>query len=123
MATIRGAKALGIDHMLGSLEKGKKADMVLINKRSYPFVPKGDIYNQLVMCEFGRNIEKVIVDGQVVVDRGKNQFINENKIFDRVERYMDGIRKAFDKKIDDTGQLQPILEKMYYDLESHEPEG
>jgi 5-methylthioadenosine/S-adenosylhomocysteine deaminase len=122
MATIRGAKALGIDHMLGSLEKGKKADMVLINKRSYPFVPKGDIYNQLVMCEFGRNIEKVIVDGQVVVDREKNQFINENKIFDRVERYVDDIREAFDKKIDDAGQLQPILEKMYYDLESPEPE-
>ena len=116
MATTNAAKALSIDHMVGSLEKGKRADMVMINRRSYPFIPKGDIYNQLVMCEFGRNIEKVLVDGKVVLDKGQNQLINENDILDRVEGYAKDIKEAFDKKINDTKLLQPVLEKMYYDL-------
>ena len=123
MATTNAAKALSIDHMVGSLEKGKKADMVMINKRSYPFIPKGDIYNQLVMCEFGRNIEKVLVDGKVVLDKGQNQLINENDILDRVEGYAKDIKEAFDKKINDTKLLQPVLEKMYYDLESDKRAG
>ncbi len=116
MATINGAEALGIANMVGSLEVGKKADMVMFNRRSYPFVPKGDIYSQLVLCELGRNIEKVMVEGEFVMENGIHRCLDENAIIDRVEASWDRMRAEVDRKTENARRLQPLLEKMYYDV-------
>lgn len=71
MATINGARAVGLDHLIGSLEPGKRADLILLDLRSQsPTVAVHDILSQLVYCARPSNVEMVMVDGRVVLEHG-----------------------------------------------------
>ena len=69
-ATMGGARSLRIAHEIGSIEPGKKADLLLLNLRSLAFTPLNDVLNQIVYCDSGASIEYVIVAGRVVVQHG-----------------------------------------------------
>jgi 5-methylthioadenosine/S-adenosylhomocysteine deaminase len=70
MATLGGARALGLDHDIGSIEAGKKADLVLLDARAPALVPLNDPVAQLVYGESGSAVTTVLVGGEVVVERG-----------------------------------------------------
>ncbi|MEX1376112.1 MAG: amidohydrolase [Eubacteriales bacterium] len=76
MATINGAKALGIDNILGSLEKGKKADMIMFNHSSPFFLPKSELCNNIVYSASRNELEMTMVDGKTLMERG--QLLNNN---------------------------------------------
>lgn len=116
MATINAANALNLGHLIGSLEKRKKADMVLLNRKSYPYIPNGDIYNQIVLCETGKNIAKVIIDGKLVIENDKNKYIDEEMIYNKIEEFCSRNKDKFTKEIQEVEILKPILKKMYYDV-------
>jgi 5-methylthioadenosine/S-adenosylhomocysteine deaminase len=67
MATIDGAKAVGSADSIGSLEPGKKADLMLVSLESVHLRPLNDIVNTLVYCATGADVDTVMVDGKVVV--------------------------------------------------------
>ncbi|MGH9056426.1 MAG: amidohydrolase family protein [Acidimicrobiales bacterium] len=67
MATIRGAKALGLGDDIGSLEVGKKADFVVINMSSPHLTPAPDPVSAIVCCATGQDVHTVVIDGKVVV--------------------------------------------------------
>ena len=67
MATILGARALGLGERVGSLEAGKQADLVLIDARVPELTPLYDPYAHLVYAVKGANVRTVIVGGRVVV--------------------------------------------------------
>jgi len=71
MATIGGARALGLDREIGSLEEGKRADLVMLDARSPEFLPLNDPVWQLVYGESGAAVNRVIVDGAVVFEHGR----------------------------------------------------
>lgn len=76
MATIEGAKVLGLDAETGSLEVGKKADVILVDMRNLHTTPllHGDNFNavaHLVFSSSASDVKKVYVDGSLVVDNGK----------------------------------------------------
>jgi 5-methylthioadenosine/S-adenosylhomocysteine deaminase len=62
MATREGAKALGLDHDIGSIEPGKKADLILIDAHGV------DPYSAVVYASRGTDVRTTIVDGQVLID-------------------------------------------------------
>ena len=68
MATLGAAKALGLDHQLGSLTLDKKADVVLFDFRGAHLTPALNPLGTLVHAAQGRDINMVIVDGRVVVE-------------------------------------------------------
>lgn len=70
MATLGGAKVLGIDKEVGSIEVGKKADLTLIETKSVNMQPIYDYYSAVVYSSNPGNVDTVVVDGVVVV-RGK----------------------------------------------------
>jgi len=70
MATIRGAEAIGMDAAIGSLEVGKKADIVVHDGTAPEWTPRGDIAMQLIWSAHGRTVRDVLVDGEVVVRDG-----------------------------------------------------
>ena len=82
MATINGAKALLWDEEIGSLEAGKKADIVIVDFRQPHLVPSYDVLAELVRLASGKDVETVIVDGQVVVENGVVTKVDENQIVD-----------------------------------------
>ena len=71
MATIEGARALGLDHEIGSLEPGKKADLFLFNPAlDMKAIPMHNPISTLVYSSGNKNVETVLVDGNVVLDQG-----------------------------------------------------
>ncbi|VVC04260.1 5'-deoxyadenosine deaminase [Candidatus Bilamarchaeum dharawalense] len=73
LATIGGAKAIGLEKEVGSLEKGKKADLVLLDGKK--IVPKNDIVAQIVFCGDSSWVTEVICDGRILM---KNRVVKQN---------------------------------------------
>jgi len=69
MATINGAKALGLDNKTGSIKVGKLADLVLINPNTFNMLPIYDYYSAIVYSMQKNNIEKVIVNGELIYNK------------------------------------------------------
>ncbi len=71
MATIGGARAIGLDKSIGSLNAGKKADIVIIDTDKPHLVPMHNPFSTLVYSVKGSDVRDVIVDGKIIVLNGK----------------------------------------------------
>ncbi|KKK21380.1 hypothetical protein P175DRAFT_0524613 [Aspergillus ochraceoroseus IBT 24754] len=80
MATINGAKALGLDDRIGSLEVGKKADFVAIDMRGIHSQPWFNPVSAVIYTATGRDVDVVVVDGKVLVAGGKLLTMDEEEI-------------------------------------------
>ena len=78
--TLGGARTALLDKETGSLEAGKKADLLILDLNSISFTPLNDLRNHLVYCENGSSIETVMVDGRVVVERGRLTQVDEKAL-------------------------------------------
>jgi 5-methylthioadenosine/S-adenosylhomocysteine deaminase len=86
MATINGAKALHIDHLVGSLEVGKFADLVVLDAFSPSLTPVFDPHVAIVAAAGRGDVCHVVVHGQVVVRDRKALNINASAVVDRVNK-------------------------------------
>lgn len=80
MATINGARALGLEHEIGSLEVGKKADLVVIDFNRLHTTPSMNPVSTLVYAATGGEVDMVVVDGKIVVEQGQLLTMDENEI-------------------------------------------
>jgi 5-methylthioadenosine/S-adenosylhomocysteine deaminase len=88
-ATINGARSAFVHQETGSLEPGKKADLLILNTtKTLNFTPLNDVRNHLVYCENGTSIEKVIVNGEIVVDDGRSTKVDEEALMEELRGYM-----------------------------------
>lgn len=71
MATIQGAKSIGLDHITGSIEKGKRADIILVDMEKPHVIPMYDPYSSLVYSAKASDVSLVMVDGKILVQEGK----------------------------------------------------
>lgn len=85
LATIRGAAALGLADEIGSLEAGKKADLVLFDTRRPEWRTLFNPVNNLVYNADGRSVHTVLVDGRVVVEGGRPLFVDEWDLIQKVQ--------------------------------------
>lgn len=67
MATINGAKALHLEHIIGSLEVGKRADLIVLDADSPSLTPSFDPHTTITTCVTRADVRHVVVDGQVIV--------------------------------------------------------
>lgn len=81
MATINGAKALKVDREIGSIEKGKKADLIILDLNNVATQPINDIFSNIVYNTKGNNVETTIVNGNILMENKKIIGINENEIY------------------------------------------
>jgi len=80
LATLGGAEALGLEKEIGSLEPGKKADIVLIDLRQPHLTPLFEPISHLVYCARADDVHTVIVNGEVLVDEGRCVRLDEAEI-------------------------------------------
>jgi cytosine/adenosine deaminase-related metal-dependent hydrolase len=85
MATLMGAQALGVGDELGSIEPGKRADLVLFDTHRPEWQALINPINNLVYNADGRSVHTVIVDGRVVVDAYRQSFVDEGRLFAKVQ--------------------------------------
>ena len=86
MATLRGAEALGLEREIGSIEPGKRADLVLYDLDTPEWRPLLNPVNNLVYAASGASVRTVLIDGRVVLDEGRLTTLDERALYERVER-------------------------------------
>lgn len=84
MATVSGAKALGLENQIGQLKPGMKADIILVNFNAPHLYPKHDIYAHLVYSAHSADVDTVIIDGELVMQGRKILTLNEAEILEKV---------------------------------------
>jgi 5-methylthioadenosine/S-adenosylhomocysteine deaminase len=87
MATIDGARALHMEKEIGSLEVGKKADLVLISLNEPNAVPMYDVYAQIAYSLKGSDVETVVIGGRVVMQGRKLLTIDEPAVLEKAREY------------------------------------
>jgi len=93
MATLGGAKALGREKDLGTIEIGKKADIILINKNSLNMTPMNNVYSALVYSCSSENINTVISNGKILMKDRKLLTMDEKEICQKVNKIWLDIRE------------------------------
>jgi cytosine/adenosine deaminase-related metal-dependent hydrolase len=91
MATTGGARAMGMQTEIGSIEVGKRADLVIVDLRKPHLVPYRDIVSNLVYSATGSDVDTVLIDGRVVLRRGRTLTLDEEKIMNDAERHQEGL--------------------------------
>jgi 5-methylthioadenosine/S-adenosylhomocysteine deaminase len=74
LATIKGAEIFGLEEEVGSIEKGKKADIITINAKDPHISPTADLLSSLVLYANGNDVNDVIVDGKILKRNGEIAF-------------------------------------------------
>ena len=87
MATINGARALGLEHEIGSLEVGKKADLVVIDLNRLHTTPSPNPISSLVYAATGAEIDTVVVDGRIVVEHGQLLTMDEHEVMEQAHQH------------------------------------
>jgi len=87
MATIEGAKALHMEKEIGSLETGKKADVIVIELDAPNAVPMYDVYAQLAYALKGKDVETVVIGGRVVMRDRKVLTVKEDEVMAKAREY------------------------------------
>jgi len=95
MATINGAKAIGMESQIGSIEPGKKADFIIIDVDAPHLTPVWNPISTVVFNSLGSDVDTVVIDGKMVVQGKKVLTMDEESILEDVrKRYVDVARRA-----------------------------
>jgi 5-methylthioadenosine/S-adenosylhomocysteine deaminase len=110
MATRNGAKALGMEEELGSLEAGKKADIIIFDLNRPEWVPvhRYNLIENLVLSASGDSVDTSIINGKVVMEEGIIKTFDLDKLV--AETQQEG--KAYLEKLDFLGTEKPYPENM-----------
>jgi 5-methylthioadenosine/S-adenosylhomocysteine deaminase len=93
MATIDGAKALGLEQEIGSIEVGKKADLVFVDLNFPHLRPLNNLISHLVYSTQGLEVDTVICDGKVLLKDKKFVAKQAGAIFKKADKYQNLIKK------------------------------
>jgi len=91
MATINGARALGLEKEIGSLEAGKKADLVLVDLRKPHLTPLHNVASHLVYSVTGGDIDTVIVDGKILMRGRRVLTLDEYRVLEGAQKVSEGL--------------------------------
>lgn len=99
MATVNGAKAMGLSKDIGSLNAGKKADIILVNLKSCHAMPIQDPVSAVVWTATGNDVKTVLIDGKLVVENQNVLTINEQEILIKAQERAEGILQKSGVKV------------------------
>jgi 5-methylthioadenosine/S-adenosylhomocysteine deaminase len=94
MATIRGARALGMEKEIGSLESGKRADLITIRLDRPNAIPLYNLYSQMVYALKGSDVEDVMVNGKLLVKDARALTLDAAAIEGKAREYREQVQKS-----------------------------
>ena len=80
MATINGAKALGLEDQIGSIEPGKKGDIIIVTMQKPHLIPTFNPVSHIAYAALGSDVETTIIDGKIVMDNRRVSTLDEERI-------------------------------------------
>jgi 5-methylthioadenosine/S-adenosylhomocysteine deaminase len=104
MATIEGAEAIGLDQEIGSLERGKKADLILVDLRKPSMMPVlrnpvRNIVPNLVLSARGDEVAMSVIDGQVVYEDGRITTIAEGELLESIQQVSEEVSAQASREV------------------------
>ena len=111
MATIGSARALGLGQEVGSLEAGKKADVIIVDIKKPHLTPNLDMVTNLVHYANGNDVETVIIDGDLVMHERVIKTVDEPKVLMDGQRASEEVWEAFNSM---HRQFPDVAEKFRY---------
>lgn len=96
IATINGAKALGLEEEIGSIEVGKKADLAILDLNTPSLTPRNNLIAGLSYSANGSEVDTVIINGQVTMEGRKLLTIDEKLVYGKIQDII--VRMGLDKK-------------------------
>ncbi len=93
MATVNGAKALGLDEKIGTIEEGTCADLIILDLNTVTTKPINNIFSQIVYNVKGTNVDTTIINGKIVMENRKVKEINEDELYEKCEEIIDRIKE------------------------------
>lgn len=96
MATVGGAEALGMGDRIGSIEPGKRADLILLGGFAMESLPALDPVFVIARCATGRDVQAAVVDGRIVMREGKLVHVDEAALASEVRQRCPGIMTRFE---------------------------
>ena len=95
MATIKGAEALGLDSEIGSIEVGKKADIILIDTNSANMVPdSSSLSSNVIYSANGSNVDTTICNGKVLMENKELVYLDEQEIYAKAKQAIKELKEA-----------------------------
>lgn len=94
MVTIDAAKIFNKEDKIGSLEVGKKADIILLERNKLENMPMYNVYSHLVYTMHSESVQDVIINGKVLMQDRKLTGIDENELFDKAKYYQKELQEA-----------------------------
>ncbi len=94
MATIDGARALGLDHRTGSLEPGKRADLIIVDTNAPHLTPLYHPDSHLVYAARGSDVVTTIVDGRILMEDRQLMTLDEDAVMERAKEIAEAIRRS-----------------------------
>lgn len=95
MATIKGAEALGLDSEIGSIEVGKKADIILIDTNAANMTPdSSNITSNIIYSANGSNVDTTICNGKVLMENKKLTVLDEDEIYAKARQAIKELKEA-----------------------------
>lgn len=98
MATIEGARALGLEREIGSLEPGKRADLIVVRRDAPHAIPAYDVYSQIVYTLKASDVESSVINGRVVMQGRRVLTLEEGAIRRQTARFAAAIRETLPRK-------------------------
>jgi 5-methylthioadenosine/S-adenosylhomocysteine deaminase len=93
-ATVGGARALGIDDLVGTIERGKRGDLVVVDLERPHLTPVHDVHALLVFAAGRADVTDVLVDGDPVVRAGRSTRLDVPRLLGRVRERAERARVA-----------------------------
>ncbi len=99
MATVNAAAALGLGDKLGQIKEGMLADLIMVDMDKPHLHPQTDVVANLVYCAKSGDVDTVLIDGNVVVDKGRLVDCDLRSLYDKVDARVEEIRTATAKRL------------------------
>ena len=96
IATLNGAKALGLEKEIGSIEVGKKADLVILDLNTPSLTPRNNLIAGLSYSANGSEVDTVIINGQITMEGRKLLTMDEALVYSKIQDII--VRMGLDKK-------------------------
>ena len=95
MGTIKGAEALGLSDEIGSIEVGKKADIILVDTNSANMVPDSStLTSNMIYSANGSNVDTTICNGKILMENKKLTVLDEQEIYDKAREAIKNLKEA-----------------------------
>jgi len=93
LATIEGARSMGVDNVVGSISPGKRADLIVVNTRALNLAVMGDPVGMIVEAASPANVETVVVDGRILKRNGRLTAVDQDLVIREAAAAFEGVRK------------------------------